>query len=176
MFAKRTAAALILGTVFFAVPPAFAQDAAPAAPAAPAAMSPAADAATDQILNAMGIKRTLELIIPGMMTEFEQNVATTRPDLREPLRQTLQGIKPEFDKQALGVYVQAKALLGSMMSEKELVEVATFFTSPTGQKLLATQPVFFQKFNELMASWRQQVSSDIVTQARAEMKKNGHDF
>jgi uncharacterized protein len=176
MFAKRTAAALILGTVIFAAPPAFAEDAAPAAPAAPAAMSPAADAATDQILNAMGIKRTLELIIPGMMTEFEQNVATTRPDLREPLRQTLQGIKPEFDKQAMGVYIQAKALLASLMSEKELVDVAAFFTSPTGQKLLATQPLFFQKFNELMVGWRQQVSSDIVTQARAEMKKNGHDF
>jgi uncharacterized protein len=176
MFAKRTAAALILGTMFFAAPPTFAEDAAPAAPAAPAAMSPAADAATEQILTAMGIKRTLELIIPSMMTEFEQNVATTRPELRDPLRQTLQGIKPAFDKQALGTYVQAKALLGSMMSEKELVEVAAFFTSPTGQKLLATQPVFFQKFNELMAAWRQQVSSDIVTQARAEMKKNGHEF
>lgn len=173
MFAKRTAAALVLATVFFAAPASIAQT---TAPAAPVAMSPAADAAADQILNAMGIKRTLEVIIPSMMTEFEQNVATTRPDLREPLRQTLQGIKPEFDKQAIDVYAQAKALLGSLMSEKELVDVATFFTSPTGQKLLVTQPVFFQKFNELMAGWRQQASSDIVTQARAEMKKNGHDF
>lgn len=174
MFATRTVSALFVGAALFAAAPAPAAET--AVTAAPAAISAAADQAADQILSAMGIKRTLELIIPTMMSEFEQNVATTRPDLRDPLRQTLQSIKPDYDKQALDVYNQAKALLASMMTEKELVDTSVFFTSPTGKKFLAAEPVFFQRFNDLMAPWRQKVSTDIVAQARAELKKKGLDF
>lgn len=173
MFARRTVSALIVSAALFAAFPAVAAEA--VAPA-PAGVSAAADAASDQILSAMGIKRTLELIIPSMMTEFEQNVATTRPDLREPLRQTLQTMKPTYDKQALDIYVQAKGLLASMMTEKELVDASSFFTSASGRKFLEAEPLFFQKFNDLMAPWRQNVSTDIVTQARAELKKKGLEF
>src|SRR5580704_16060291 len=60
-----------------------------AAPAAPAPPSPAAIAAADTILGDIGIKQTIAIVVPGMLTELETNVTRTRPEIKESLRQTL---------------------------------------------------------------------------------------
>ena len=154
---------------------------APAAPAggapAPAAQpSPAAFAAADSILTDMGVKRTLALVVPGMLTELERNVTTTHPEMKEQLRETLRSIQPEFDKSARDMYAKATALMVTMLSEKEIQEVAAFFSSPAGKKYLAAEPQFMQRFGELVDPWRDQMSTDIVTRARQELKKKGLDF
>jgi hypothetical protein len=151
--------------------------AAPAAPAAaPAAPSAAAVAAADKILGDIGIKQSIALVVPGMMAELESNVTRTRPEIKDSLRATLKGIQPEFDKTSMQVYDEAATLLASQMSEKEIVEVAAFFDSPTGKKYVAMEPVFLQKLSDVAAPWREKISTDILTRARQEMKKKGIDF
>lgn len=157
--------------------------AAPAAPSAPAAgpassaePSPAVLAAADSILTDMGIKRTLSLVVPNMLAELERNVTTTRPEIKAQLREVLQAIQPDFDNSAKDMYAKATALMVTMLSEKEIEDVAAFFKSPAGQKYLAAEPQFMQRFGELAGSWREQMSTDIVTRARQEMKKKGVDF
>ncbi len=165
-----------------ATPPAVAP--APAAPAAPASGAPAtpappsrtALAAADTILAYMGVKQSLALVVPGMMTELERNVTNTRPEIRESLRQTLREIQPEFDKTAQQTFVTATSVLASLMSEKELVDVAAFYESPAGKKYVTVEPVFLQKLSGLVEPWREQMSTDILTRARQEMKKKGIDF
>src|SRR5271166_6021956 len=149
----------------------------PAAPAAPAgAPTAAAVAAAGDVLDDLGVKRTIALIVPGMMTELERNVTVTRPEIKDSLRETLRSIQPEFDKSAQDVFNKAATLLAEQMSEKEIKDVAAFFASPSGKTYLAAEPVFFQKFTALAEPWRQQLSTDILARAREEMKKKGVDF
>ena len=177
MFAKRTLSALFLGAALLAGPAAFAGDSsATAASAAAAPPSQSAVVAADQLLIIMGVKEGIAKTVPAMMAEFEKNVTTTRPEIRDSLRDTLVAIKPQFDKSAQETYVKVEALLALAMSEKELVEVAAFFNSPTGKKYLAIQPIFLQKLQDVLDPWRQQLSTDIVEKARVEMKKKGIDF
>ena len=175
MFPVRTVQALILAATLFASASARADDAPAAAAPAPVPSAAAVTAAGD-ILGAIGIKQTIAYVVPGMMAELERNVTNTRPEIKDSLRQTLQQIQPEFDKTAMQIYNQAAALLASEMSEKEIQEVATFFSSPAGKKYLQVEPVFFQKFAAIADPWRQKISADIVTRAREEMKKKGIDF
>ncbi len=154
---------------------------APAAAAAAASTTPpppsaAAVAAADRLLLDMGVKESIARTVPTMMTEFERNVTTTRPEIRDALRQALVAIKPEFDKSAQQTYAKVEALLVTSMSEKELEDVAAFFASPTGKKYLAIQPLFFQKLQDVVGPWRQGLATDIVTKAREEAKKEGVDF
>ncbi len=177
MSAARTAMRFLLPAILLASGGALAAEVVqPAAPATPAAPSPAALAAADTILDDMGVKATLALVVPGMMTELERNVTNTRPEIKVSLRETLKAIQPEFDKSAKDMYGQAETLLATMMSDKEIEDAAAFFSSPVGKKYLATEPVFFQKFSALAEPWRQQLSTDILTKARQEMKKKGVDF
>jgi hypothetical protein len=179
---ERTVKGLILAASVLASAAAWAADAtAPAAPAAPAAapaapLSPASIAAADAILGDIGVKQTIALVVPGMMAELERNVTNTRPEIRDSLRETLRSIQPEFDKSAQEVFVRASTLLASQMSDKEIADVAAFFGSPSGKKYLATEPIYFQQFSAIADPWRQQLSVDILTRARQEMKKKGIDF
>ena len=177
MSIKHALAALLVGGAVLAAPAALAADTnAAAATAIPAPPSPAAIAAADQLLIDMGLKESIAKTVPTMMAEFEQNVGTTRPEIRESLRETLGAIKPEFDKSAQQTYGKVEALLALAMSEKEIVEVAAFFNSPTGKKYLAMQPLFLEHLQDVLGPWRQTLSTDIVSRARAAMKKKGVDF
>jgi uncharacterized protein len=147
-----------------------------AADAVPAPPSAAALAAADQLLIAMGVKDSIRRTVPAMMAEFEKNLSTTRPEIRNSLRETLVAIKPQFDQSAEQTYSKAEVLLALAMSEKELEDVAAFFTSPTGKKYLAIEPVFLQRLQDVLVPWRDELSTDIVTKAREEMKKKGVDF
>jgi uncharacterized protein len=149
----------------------------PAAPAAaPGAPTPAAVAAADRVLGDIGVKESIALVVPGMMAELEANVTRTRPEIKDSLRATLKAIQPEFDKTARETYDQAATLLASLMSEKELTDVAGFFDSPSGKKYISVTPVFLQNLGSVTAPWRDKLSTDIVTRARQEMKKKGVDF
>jgi len=159
-------------------PPAAPAPAAPAAPAAaaPSAPTPAALAAADTVLGVIGLKQSIALVVPGMMTELEVNVTRTRPEIRDSLRATLKAIQPEFDNTAKQTYDQAAVLLASLMSEKDIVAVAAFFESPAGKKYVEVTPIFLQKLSDVTGPWREKLSTDIMTRARGEMKKKGIDF
>ena len=158
-----------------AATPAAPAAAAPAA-AAPTAPSPAAIAAADKILEAIGLKQSIAIVVPGMMQELETNVTRTRPEIRDSLRATLKAIQPEFDQTAKQTYAQAESLLASQMSEQEITQVAAFFDSPAGKKYIQVTPGFIRNLSDLTGAWREKLSTDILERARAEMKKKGVDF
>ncbi len=120
---------------------------APAA-TAPAGPSPGALAAADKILNAIGLKQSIAIVVPSMMAELETNVTRTRLEIRDLLRATLKAIQPEFDQTAKQTYIQAENLLASQMSEQEITEVAAFFESPAGKKYVQITPVFLQNLTD----------------------------
>ena len=152
--------------------------AAPAAPAAttPATPSPAAITAADKILNTIGLKQSIAIVVPGMMQELETNLTRTRPEIKDSLRATLKAIQPEFDQTARQTYIQAEGLLAAQMSEQEITQVAAFFESPAGMKYVQVTPVFLQNLGDVTGAWREKLSTDILERARAEMKKKGVDF
>ena len=156
------------------------QPAAPAAPApttvAPAAPSPAALAAADKVLNIIGLKQSIAMVVPGMMAELETNVTRTRPEIRDSLRATLKAIQPEFDETAKQTYIQAESLLAAQMSEQDITQVAAFFDSPAGKKYVQVTPVFLQNLGDVTGAWREKLSTEILVRARQDMTKKGVDF
>jgi uncharacterized protein len=173
MFAALSVSAQAADTT----PPAAPAPAAPAAtPAAPTGPSPAALTAADTILNTIGLKQSIAVVVPGMMQELETNVTRTRPEIRDMLRATLKAIQPEFDQTARQIYIQSEGLLAAQMSEQDITQVAAFFDSPAGKKYVQVTPVFLQNLGDVTGAWREKLSTDILERARAEMKKKGVDF
>jgi hypothetical protein len=171
LFAALSVSAQAAGTT----PPAATTPAAPAA-TAPAGPSPAALAAADTILNTIGLKQSIAIVVPGMMAELETNVTRTRPEIRDSLRATLKAIQPEFDQTAKQIYVQSESLLAAQMSEQDITQVAAFFNSPAGKRYVQITPIFLQNLGDVTGAWREKLSTDILERARAEMKKKGVDF
>ena len=61
-------------------------------------------------------------------------------------------------------------------TEQELKDLVTFYKSPLGQKLLASEPRAIQFSMSYMNQWAQQFAEVINGQFRAEMKKRGKDI
>ena len=72
-------------------------------------------------------------------------------------------------------FTQKGAILGRM-SEPELKDVSNFFKSASGKKYIEQQPLVLNALYVSMQSWQQQMSQDMMTRVREEMKKKGHEM
>lgn len=149
----------------FAVPGARAQEA-----------SAAAIGYANKLFVEIGMKPSLDQVVPGLLIELERNVTATRPELKEPLHATLLAIEPDFVKTEDAVLTDAAKALAGRMSEQELKETVAFFESPTGKKFVEVQPAVLQQVGTLARAWRDKLSTDILARAREEMKQKGYSF
>jgi len=149
----------------------------PAAPAATApAPSPAALGYAATILNDVGMKPSLDRIVPGMLAELQREVLSTRPELKEPLAAAVEKVEPEFLKSEEEILSSSAKFLGETMTEDELKQVAAFYESPLGKKFEGVQTELAARIATVAASWRQQLSTVMLARVHEEMKKSGHDF
>ena len=149
----------------------------PAAPAATApAPSPAALGYAATILNDIGMKPSLDRIVPGMLAELQREVLSTRPELKEPLAAAVEKVEPEFLKSEEEILSSSAKFLGETMTEDELKQVAAFYESPLGKKFEGVQTELAARIATVAASWRQQLSTVMLARVHEEMKKSGHDF
>jgi hypothetical protein len=138
--------------------------------------TPAALGYASQLFIDLGMKSSMDQVVPGMLIELEHNVTQTNPAMGDPLRATLLEIGPEFRKSEDGVLADSAKLLAGAMTEQELKDTVTFFESPAGKKFVAVQPAVLQQVGGLVRAWRDKLSDDIMTRARVEMKKKGFTF
>jgi uncharacterized protein len=130
----------------------------------------------NQIIVDIGLKPSLDQVVPAMMTQLENNVTATRPELKDALRETLIAIAPDFMKTEQPILSDAAHFLATQMTEQELKETAAFFESPTGKKFNDAQGALLNEVGTSLNPWRQRLSTDIMTRTREEMRKKGFNF
>ena len=128
------------------------------------------------IIADIGLKGSVDSIVPSLMGEVEHSIGTIHPEMQSALHETLTALVPEFAPRDASILADVAHVLAARMSEAELRETQTFFEGPTGKKYLAVQPVLLQAVGVSVAAWRRQVSNDIVARVREEMKKKGFEF
>lgn len=138
--------------------------------------TPAALDYANRIFIDIGVRASLDQIIPALLTELDRNVTNTHPEMKTALDATLHEIEPDFIKTEAPVLADIDKALASAMSEQELKETAAFFDSPAGKKFVAVQPAVLDQVGSLARAWHDKLSSDILERARAEMKKKNFTF
>jgi uncharacterized protein len=171
-----SATGLALGLALTAVP-AVAQQKQPA-PAQPTAVplkqgTPAAIAAAKEILVMKNASAMYANAIPNLVQQTKdvllQNNLNYQKDLNEVsviVAQKLAGREKEIGEGMANIYANE-------FSEQELKDLVTFYKSPLGQKLLATEPRAIQFSMSYMNQWAQSFAEVINSEFRAEMRKRG---
>jgi hypothetical protein len=162
---------LALGLALASVPAA-AQQAAPAQPQVKPA-SPAAIAAAKEILvmkNAGGMyQNAVPSIVQQTKDTLLQSNLNYQKDLNEVaviVAQNLAGREKEIGEGMARIYANE-------FTEQELKDLVTFYKSPLGQKLLASEPRAIQTSMAYMNQWAQQFAEIVNGEFRAEMRKRG---
>ena len=174
-----SAAALAVSLALIGAPAMAQQKTAPAP--APSAVplkqaTPAAIAAAKEILTMKNASAMYASAVPNLVDQTKnvlmQSNLNYQKDLNEVaviVAKNLAGREKEIGDGMAQIYANE-------FSEQELKDLVTFYKSPLGQKLLATEPRAIQFSMSYMNQWAQTFAEVINGQFRAEMKKRGKDI
>ena len=173
-----SAAGLAVGLALTGAPAGAQQKNGPAAPAAVPLKpgSPAAIAAAKEILAMKNAAAMYANAVPNLVEQTKnvllQSNLNYQKDLNEVaiiVAKNLAGREKEIGEGMAQVYANE-------FTEQELKDLVTFYKSPLGQKLLASEPRAIQFSMSYMNQWAQNFAEVINGQFRAEMKKRGKDI
>ncbi len=182
MFSKPLVAALAVGFTLVAAPLSAQQAPRPAAPApAPAATGAAQPSAAHieaakEVVRLSGIARTYDLFLPQLTDSLVANLSRTRPELRNDLITVLKALQPEFEKRDEQMVTSTARSFAGVMSEQALKDTAAFFRSEAGKAYVAMQPRVIDQMMISLEAWNRQMSEDLMTRVREEMRKRGHSL
>ncbi len=180
MFSKPLVAALAVGFTLVAAPLSAQQAPRPAAPA-PAATGAAQPSAAHieaakEVVRLSGIARTYDLFLPQLADSLVANFSRTRPELRNDLIAVLKALQPEFEKRDEQMVTSTARSFAGVMSEQALKDTAAFFRSEAGKAYVAMQPRVIDQMMISLEAWNRQMSEDLMTRVREEMRKRGHSL
>jgi hypothetical protein len=168
VFRILPAAGLALGLVLAALPATAQQGAPPLKPATPAAI-----AAAKEILAMKNVSMMYANAVPNVVQKTKdallENNLNYQKDLNEVavvVAQKLAGREKEIGDGMAQIYANE-------FTEQELKDLVTFYKSPLGQKLLASEPRAVQFSMSFMNQWAQQFAEAVNAEFRAEMRKRG---
>ena len=145
----------------------------PAAPA-PQQISAAHLAAAREVVQLSGISSTYNLFYPQLAEALVGNLSRTRPELRDPLIETVRALQAEFTKRNEQMVELTARSFAAVMTEKQLQDTAAFFKSDAGKAYVEMQPKVIDQMMVSLDVWNRQMSEDLMSRVREEMRKKGH--
>ena len=129
-----------------------------------------------KILISVGLKSSMDQIVPAMLGQLQSQLGQMHPDQRKPLHETLVALLPEFQQGEDAVFTDTARALAGRLSEDELKQTLDYFDSPAGKKYTAAQAPVLEMLASSGGLWREKLSKIMLDRTREEMKKKGFEF
>ncbi len=127
-----------------------------------------------QIVDASGAARAFDPILPSIVQQTYAQLVQQNPDLQKSLLEVAQALGPEFLKrqpEVVEIMIQSYA---SHFTEAELKELVTFYSSPTGKKLVTELPLVLEESFAKAREWGNKIQEQVTARIREEMGKRGN--
>jgi len=167
-----SAAALALGLALSAAPASAQQKDAPA-PQALKPGSPAAIAAAKEILAMKNAGAMYASAVPNLVEQAKNGLIQQNLNYQKDLGEVAIIVAKELAGREKEVGDAMAQIYANEFTEQELKDLVTFYKSPLGAKLLATEPRAISFSMSYMNQWAQQFSATVDANFRAEMRKRG---
>jgi hypothetical protein len=128
-----------------------------------------------EVAVSSGMTRSFDAMVEPFLDQLQQ-MNVTRPEIKQDLQQVVTQLRPELEQQKQKMVENAARAFATRLSEAELRDVAAFYKSPAGVKYVQTQPGVLDDVVRDLAVWTQQTGQFVMTRAREEMGKRGHQL
>ena len=128
-----------------------------------------------EVAVSSGMTRSFDAMVEPFLDQLQQ-MNVTRPEIRQDLAQVVTQLRPELEQQKQKMVDNAARAFATRLSEAELRDVAAFYKSPAGVKYVQTQPGVLDDVVRDLAVWTQQTGQFVMSRAREEMGKRGHQL
>lgn len=129
-----------------------------------------------QLIEASGMARSFNPMVPQLRAQIPMVITRTRPELSKDLTVVLAQLQPEFDAKSGEMLDIAARIYARRMSEDDLKASAAFFESPAGKNYVNAQPLMLDELVVSMQAWTQEVSTYMMKRVQQEMEKKGDKF
>ena len=168
VFRILPAAGLALALAMAALPAAAQQAAAP-----PKAASPGAIAAAKEILAMKNASAMYQNAVPNIVQHTKDTLLQSNINYQKDLNEVAVIVAKDLAGREKEIGEGMAQIYASEFTEQELKDLVTFYKSPLGQKLLASEPRAIQSSMAYMNQWAQQFGEIVNGEFRAEMRKRG---
>jgi hypothetical protein len=127
-----------------------------------------------QVVEVSGSARAFDSVLPQLFRQIYTVYSQQNPDLSKELAGTLESLIPEFDKRKEEIVVIISRAFAEKFTEAELNDLLTFYNSPTGKKLIATNNDILRDAYTKTQEWSGKLSQELDKRLKDEMKKKGH--
>lgn len=129
-----------------------------------------------QVVQASGMSKTFNVMVPQMMVRLEQTLTQTRPEIAKDLGTVLEQLEEEFNKSQTEILDTAARIAARKLSEQELKDTLAFFNSSSGKKYVESQPAMLDELVVAIQGWTDKLSQTMIRRVREEMAKKGHQL
>lgn len=133
--------------------------------------------AAREVIEASGASASFQNIVPIFLDEAKRSLSRTQPpEFAKDFDDVIKILQPEFAKRYDQLMDQIATVYADRFSDQELADIKTFYTSPTGKKMVQIMPGVLQASFAKAEVWSRQMTIDITSRMREEMKKKGRDI
>jgi len=128
-----------------------------------------------EVAISSGMTRSFDAMVEPFLEQLQQ-MNVTRPEIKNDLTQVVALLRPELEQHKQKMVDNAAKAFASRLSEAELRDISNFYKSPAGMKYVQVQPGVLDDIVRDLATWTQQTAQFVMTRAREEMGKRGHQL
>ena len=165
---KMIYAILAAGFVGLAAGPAFAQS--------NPKPSAAAIATAKEILADKHIEQLYKEAVPSLVERAKGTLLQTNLNYQKDLNEVALKVAKDLSGGEKEIGDEIAKIYASRFSEQELKDIAAWYKSPLGKKVIEQEPEIFAASRNFMDQWAQTFSQKIIDKFRAEMKARGKNI
>lgn len=143
-------------------------------PASAQQPSAASLAAANEIIDVKGSMVLFEPLVPGVIEQAKNVFLQTNPNLSKDLNEVATNLRKQLGLRLGNLKIEAAKVYAAHFSEQELKEIAAFYKTPLGKKMLEQEPKIVDETLKMAQDWANRLSEEVIGLFRAEMKKKGH--
>ena len=127
-----------------------------------------------QLIAVTGATAVFNPLIAGVVEQAKILFLQQNPALAKDLNEVAAKIRTDLQPRFSEISDEVAKLYAANFTEQELKDVLAFYQSPSGKKLLTTQPKVIDASMGFAGDWANKLSDEVIAKMRDEMKKRGH--
>ncbi len=136
-------------------------------------LSPSHIKVSKSALAASGATDQFDRILPSISAKVKSDIIAARPDLADAVTTIVDEETLKLAPRRGDLENESATIYGRVFTEEELSQIATFYGSAAGQKLLKEAPIITRELNKASKIWASGIVRDLNAAVDKQMKAKG---
>jgi hypothetical protein len=128
------------------------------------------------VVTLKGAMVMFDPLIPGVVETAKNVFLQQNPMLQKDLNEVAALLRNDLDPRRGELLNEVARVYAARFTEQELKEIAAFYKTPLGRKMVTEEPKALQDSLKAAQIWADALSREVFDRFRDEMKKKGHNL